>query len=257
MLATDAFRDKPTLEGTRVVLRPLGPEHAAALFRSTQDPVVRRLTGTHRDFTHEDIERWAATRAEHTDRLDLAIHRREDDAFVGDLALLDFDPANGSVGIRVALAHADLRGRGYGSGAMRLALDHAFGTVGVHRVALDVYAFNEGAIRTYERLGFRHEGRLRDALLWEGERHDALLMSVLRPEWDAAALRDRIRASYGSAAPRPPHATLSEELIADRRAETAREADTGDGTGVDTGAPVTGDRRWAALGGPVRVRVFR
>lgn len=59
-------------------------------------------------------------------------------------------------------------------------LAHAFDTVGLHRVHLDVYAFNTRAIRTYERLGFAHEGRARQFLHWNGVRHDALLMSMLR-----------------------------------------------------------------------------
>lgn len=186
MLAVDAFRDKPTLEGERVVLRPLGPEHAEELWRSVQDPELRRLTGTHTRFEREGFDRWVASRAEETDRLDLAIHRREDDGYLGDLALTSFDPQNETVAVRIALATTELRGRGYGSEAMRLVLGYAFTEVGVHRVELDVYAFNEAAIRTYERVGFVHEGRLRDALSWEGERHDSVIMSMLRSDWDAA-----------------------------------------------------------------------
>jgi RimJ/RimL family protein N-acetyltransferase len=34
----------------------------------------------------------------------------------------------------------------------------------------------------YEKCGFTVEGRLRDALLWEGRRHDALVMAVLRTD---------------------------------------------------------------------------
>lgn len=183
-MQADAFRDKPTLEGERIVLRPLGPEHVDTFLAAARDPELRRLTGTHTEFDRGTIERWIATRSEHHDRLDLAIHRRDDDAFLGELALTSFDPANESVAIRIALAATDLRGKGYGSAAMRLVLAHAFDAVGVHRVELDVYAFNASAVRAYERLGFVHEGRLREALLWEGERHDALLMSILRPEWE-------------------------------------------------------------------------
>ena len=51
--------------------------------------------------------------------------------------------------------------------------------VGLHRVELDVYAFNERARRAYERCGFVVEGRLRDALRWDGEWHDALVMAVV------------------------------------------------------------------------------
>lgn len=186
MLPADAFRDKPTLTGERVVVRPLGPEHTDALLASTQDPELRRLTGTHTEFDRDSIERWVGSRGEQTDRLDLAIHRRDDDAFVGELALTGFDPDNEVVAIRIALASTDLRGKGYGSEAMRLVLAHAFDVIGIHRVELDVYAYNEGAIRTYERLGFVREGRLREVLLWDGERHDALVMALLRPEWEAS-----------------------------------------------------------------------
>jgi RimJ/RimL family protein N-acetyltransferase len=99
---------------------------------------------------------------------------------------MDLDPVNGSVAVRISLAGPAMTGKGFETEAMRLTLDHAFTTVGVHRVHLDVYAFNTAAIKTYERLGFIHEGRLREALLWDGNCHDALLMSMLRLEWDVA-----------------------------------------------------------------------
>ncbi len=186
MLTADALRSKPTLHGQRVVLRPLGPEHAEAFWRSLADPQMRRLTGTHAEFRRDQIDAWLADRSTQHDRLDLAIHRRTDDRYLGELALNELDPANESVGVRIALASSEMTGKGYGSDALRTILTHAFDTVGIHRVHLDVYACNTHAIRTYERLGFTHEGRARDALLWDGVRHDALLLSILRPEWEAA-----------------------------------------------------------------------
>jgi RimJ/RimL family protein N-acetyltransferase len=186
MLTDDALRTKPTLNGQLTVLRPLGPDHAEAFWRSLCDPESRRLTGTHTEFRRDEIDAWLATRSEQNDRLDLAIHRRDDDRYVGELALTELDPANESAGVRIALASTVVTGKGYGSDAMRTLLTHAFDAVGIHRVHLDVYAFNTHAIRTYERLGFTHVGRAREALLWDGVRHDALLMSMLRPEWQAA-----------------------------------------------------------------------
>jgi RimJ/RimL family protein N-acetyltransferase len=183
MLTDDALRTKPTLHGQRVVLRPLGPEHADAFWRSLQDPDVRRLTGTHTEFQRDQIDAWLASRSDHHDRLDLAIHRRDDDIYLGELALIDLDPANESAAVRIALTSTAIAGRGYGSDAMRALLAHAFDTVRIHRIHLDVYAFNTHAIRTYERLGFVHEGRAREALLWDGRRHDALMMALLRPDW--------------------------------------------------------------------------
>ena len=80
---------------------------------------------------------------------------------------------------RIGLAGPRLYGRGYGTEMTRLVLDHAFATVGLHRVELEVYAHNPRAQRVYEKCGFRVKGRRRDALLWDGVRYDALLMSVL------------------------------------------------------------------------------
>jgi len=50
---------------------------------------------------------------------------------------------------------------------------------GLHGVGLEVYDFNPRAIACYRKCGFVEEGRPRDAPLWEGRWHDALLMSVL------------------------------------------------------------------------------
>jgi RimJ/RimL family protein N-acetyltransferase len=74
-----------------------------------------------------------------------------------------------------------MQGRGLGSQATRLILDHAF-AIGLHRVSLEVYAFNPRARHVYETAGFVYEGTRRDALLWDGEWTDAVVMSVLETD---------------------------------------------------------------------------
>ena len=75
--------------------------------------------------------------------------------------------------------------QGYGTETMRLLLRHAFQTLNLRRVFLRVNSDNLYAIRTYEKVGFMHEGRLRQAVYIDGEYDDLLMMSVLRTEWDA------------------------------------------------------------------------
>ncbi len=48
--------------------------------------------------------------------------------------------------------------RGYGTEATRLMLDHAFGTLGLHRIALFVFEFNERADPRLQALRVRHRG---------------------------------------------------------------------------------------------------
>jgi len=58
-------------------------------------------------------------------------------------------------------------------------LGHALGALDLHRVELEYYSFNLRAARAYEKAGFVEEGRRRDALRYDDEWYDAVVMSVL------------------------------------------------------------------------------
>ncbi|MCP3801367.1 GNAT family N-acetyltransferase [Allokutzneria sp. A3M-2-11 16] len=187
MIDRAAIADKPTLFGSRVALVPLGPEHAEDAFAATEDPEGRRLTGTHRDFTLDVVQRWCETRAEQTDRIDLAVIDRATGGFAGDLALKDISFDNLSAGYRIGLT-GGATGRGLGTEATRLVLAYAFERIGLHRVELEVYTFNPRAVACYRKCGFEIEGTLRHVLRWDGQWHDAYLMAALAPT--AQRLRD-------------------------------------------------------------------
>jgi len=173
----------PTLRGEGVVLRPLGTLDTDALWEDLQDPEGRRLTGTHHTFTYEEIAVYCASRPDQTDRITLAITEPSDGTYRGEIVLNDHDEANRSAGLRISLS-LGARGRGLGTQALRLLLAHAFGPLGLHRVSLEVFAFNTRAIHVYEKVGFRHEGRMRDALWWDSMPHDTLLMAILATDWE-------------------------------------------------------------------------
>ncbi|WP_354640727.1 GNAT family N-acetyltransferase [Kitasatospora camelliae] len=182
MINDDALRDKPTLIGERLRLVPLQARHADGLWQAVRDPETRRLTGTLREFTYDDIRDWCAGRGDQADRLDLAIEDAATGEFLGDLALNELDRNNESADVRIALLPGR-PGKGLGVEALRLLLHYAFEEIRLHRVQLDVFAFNDRAVRAYEKAGFRHEGRSRQAHHWEGERHDVLWMAALNGEW--------------------------------------------------------------------------
>ena len=60
-----------------------------------------------------------------------------------------------------------------------MVVAYALDAVGLHRLSLEVYDHNPRAQRVYAECGFTEEGRMRGALLWEGQRHDAVMMSIL------------------------------------------------------------------------------
>jgi RimJ/RimL family protein N-acetyltransferase len=183
MPAELSFAGKPTITGERVLLRPVDPADAAGL--AAIDDEALRLTGTQRTASLDELRHWYATRAGHTDRLDLSIVDRASGRWAGEVVLNELDTANRSCGFRILLGTAEFRGRGLGTEASRLALAHAFEQVGVHRVELQVYAFNPRARHVYGKLGFSHEGTRREALCWDGQWIDSHVMAILAGEWQA------------------------------------------------------------------------
>ncbi|MEO5705177.1 MAG: GNAT family protein [Candidatus Limnocylindrales bacterium] len=172
------------IEGNLVVLRKHVPENVEAFQRWYADPEVARLA-RYQDapMRADEIDRFFQLRALGTESLTMAIHDRETGRLIGSCAFSQVDGENGSAMYHITIGEKDAWGRGYGTEATQLMLDHAFGTLGLHRIALTVFEFNERAIRAYRRCGFVVEGRSRESIWRDGRWWDELAMSVLSSEW--------------------------------------------------------------------------
>jgi RimJ/RimL family protein N-acetyltransferase len=95
------------------------------------------------------------------------VNRRSSIANVGGLAL-----------------HPRFRGRGLATEAARTLQRHLFDDVGIHRLQLEVYAFNERAIAHFERAGFVREGVRRKAYRRRGGWVDGVLFGLVREDLD-------------------------------------------------------------------------
>jgi RimJ/RimL family protein N-acetyltransferase len=62
-------------------------------------------------------------------------------------------------------------------------LEYAFLEANLERVSLNVFDYNPRAIRSYEKAGLQHEGRMKGVLNREGKRWDLVFMGILRSEW--------------------------------------------------------------------------
>ncbi len=170
--------------GRRVTLRRHGPENLAAVSRWYRDPEIARLTRYQtRPMPREEVERFFQTRLLEPESVAYAIHLRLTDRLIGLTTFSALDADNGSVLFHITLGERDVWGQGYGTEATSLMLAHAFERLGLHRVGLSVFSFNDRAIRSYEKAGFRIEGRLRDAIVRDGRYWDEIQMGALRPEW--------------------------------------------------------------------------
>lgn len=180
------FTTKPTLHGELVTLRPIRAEDADVIdVLIREDEEIARLTGSVHSSTQpandipltelrEIYGRWAVA----DDRLVLAAIDNATGDVVGEVVLNDWDEGNRSCGFRTLIGAAG-RGRGLGTEATRLIVEHGLTTMGMHRISLEVYDFNPRARHVYEKVGFVHEGTGREALLFDGEWVDVHYMAIL------------------------------------------------------------------------------
>jgi RimJ/RimL family protein N-acetyltransferase len=179
------------IEGRTVVLRRHVARNVTAFKRWYADPEVARLTRYQEGpMRPEEVQRFFEARVAGAGSLALAIHLRDSDRLIGTCAFSQLDGDNGSALFHITIGEHDCWGRGLGTEATALMLEHAFGTLGLHRVGLAVFAFNERAIRAYRKVGFRVEGRSREAIWRDGRFFDEIQMSVLEQEWRVIRARN-------------------------------------------------------------------
>ena len=87
-----------------------------------------------------------------------AIYQTTTWELIGMTGLVHIDHVNRIAEFFIMIGAAQHRGRGYGTEATRLLLDHAFLGLGLLNVELRVFAYNLAGIRAYEKAGFRRIG---------------------------------------------------------------------------------------------------
>ena len=112
-----------------------------------------------------------------------SIRTLAEDKLIGeiDLGVVNWPGRDAFVGL--GIGETEYWSKGYGTDVMNVLLRFAFTEINLRRVTLTVFEYNPRAIRSYEKAGFRHEGRLRGLLNREGRRWDELFMGILREEW--------------------------------------------------------------------------
>jgi len=127
----------------------------------------------------------------------------ETDRPIGWCALFYQLPENRRANLAIMIGEKDAWGKGFGQEAVSLLLDYGFNILNLHSVQLGVYAFNERAIRCYERVGFKRMGIARESRIVGGKAHDTVLMDILASEFESPVVKASIDASHARPHGRP------------------------------------------------------
>jgi RimJ/RimL family protein N-acetyltransferase len=150
------------------------------------DPEVRQGLMAYLPMSLAQEEKWFEEMLKRpTDSQPLVFEVQELDEWIsiGNIGLFEFNNRVRSAELGIVIGNKSYWNKGYGTKAIQLMLKHCFETLNLNRVSLRVYENNPRAVRCYEKAGFVHEGRLRQAVFQDGEYLDMLMMSVLLDEW--------------------------------------------------------------------------
>ena len=102
-----------------------------------------------------------------------------DDRFLGVVRLAPLDAVHRSARFAIGILDPARLGQGLGTETARLVVEFGFDVLDLLRIDLKVLADNERAIRSYEKVGFELEGRLRRTHHRDGEWIDDLIMAIV------------------------------------------------------------------------------
>ena len=175
--------------GERIRLRAIEREDLSYFVAWLNDPEVLQGLLIYLPLSLKDEENWYENMMKRPmDEHPMVIEAQQEDSWlpIGNCGFINIDWRTHSGEVGIFIGEKRLWNQGYGTDAMRLLLRHGFNTLNLNRIGLDVYDTNLRAVRSYEKAGFVHEGRKRQAIFQDGKYIDVLQMSILRQEWAGA-----------------------------------------------------------------------
>ena len=174
------------LSGDSVRLEPVEPRHAEALYAALGGPDAAELWTYRPDEQPVDVvdltERlrdWATSE----DNITFALVPTETALPAGLTSLMRVDPANGSAEIAAVLYSPALQRTRAATEAVHLLASYLFDDLGYRRLEWKLDSLNAASARAARRLGFRYEGRFRNAMVYKGRNRDTDWFAMTDDDW--------------------------------------------------------------------------
>ncbi|MCU0481401.1 MAG: GNAT family N-acetyltransferase [Anaerolineae bacterium] len=178
------YRDN-LLQAERVYLTAIRRDDLDMYKKWHSNPEFLRLKsgGVAMPRTQERYEQWLDAIIKDKETYYFGIRLREDDRLLGNCDIEMENPTSRHGWVGIFIGDPDDWGKGYGTEAMSILVRFGFMELNLHRITLNVFAYNERGIKSYEKVGFVHEGTNREALYRDGTYYDVHLMGILRRDW--------------------------------------------------------------------------
>lgn len=175
----------PFLAGPRVYLRWLADTDVDDDYLTwMNDPeVTRYLESGKYPVTREALHRFVARFQDSTTDVGLAIVERVSDRRIGSVTLNRINWVHRRADTGILIGRKEYWGKGFAFEAWTLLIGYAFQRLGLRRIVAGAHPGNAGSIGALKKLGFAHEGTLRQHDLVDGDYCDVLQFGLFRDEF--------------------------------------------------------------------------
>ena len=181
------------IKGKLVQLRPVQRADISYFLQWFNDPEVTQYLRMYLPMTEmaeqKFIEELGTTRA--ATQLIFVFEAIESDKGkpIGSIGLHNITSKDHNATFGISIGDKKYWSKGYGTEAAELIIRYGFEQLNLQRISSSAWSFNERSIRMHLKLGFKEEGRRREAVFKNGKFNDEVVFGLLREEWKKISLK--------------------------------------------------------------------
>ena len=164
-----------------VTIRPITYDDTENIVKWRNSEYVNSRFIDRRLFTKESHEAWLKTYVEAGKAAQFIILLNGE--AVGSVYLRDIDLDTKEAEYGIFIGEESARGKGVGTKSAKLILKYAFEELGLKKIFLRVLKNNPGAVRSYEKAGFKKIDRV-DTLTVDGEMLEVIFMELEKKDFE-------------------------------------------------------------------------
>lgn len=161
-----------------IFIRPITDADTDLIVRWRNNERVRHNFIYREAFTPEGHRNWVRSMIDTGKAVQFVICEGAEGRPVGSVYFRDIDRVKKEAEYGIFIGEDAAAGKGYGTRAAKLAIDYAFGRLGLDRLILRVFTDNAAAVRSYEKAGFSGKTLLKDVRCSDGESKDMYMMTL-------------------------------------------------------------------------------
>ena len=169
--------------GDNIVLRAIEESDNDMLLSIINDSETEMmLGGSSWPVSEAEQFKWFEKQLLQHDVLRCIIALKEDSKAIGTLILSDIDSKNGTAQIHIKMSKDGVRGKGYGTDAVKTIVKYAFYELRLNCIYAQILSYNSVSVRLFEKCGFKKDGVLRSRVYKGGKFIDVFEYSILQDD---------------------------------------------------------------------------